>query len=409
MLTGKKILLGITGGIAAYKMPWLVRDLKKAGSEVQVVMTPSATKFVTPVVLSALSQREVLTALWPPDNAGNIKVTTEHIEAALWADCMLIAPASANTIAKIAYGVADNALTTLVLALRCPLAIAPSMDVDMYQHESTRHNIAVLRERGVHILDPESGALASGLEGPGRLPELEIIVRFIDGILEKTHQDLRGKKILVTAGPTYEPIDPVRFIGNRSSGKMGFAIANAAAQRGADVTLVSGPVALETPRHVRRIDVQTAHEMLTTILPLADEHDAVIMAAAVADYTPSTPTDHKLKKQDVGGDTFSLQLHKTLDILAVLGEKKKKTVLVGFALETHNEVAEAQTKLKSKNLDFIVLNNPLIEGAAFGSETNVVTILDRTGVIEKFEIMSKFDVAIVILDKVSSLFSHSRQ
>ncbi len=405
MLAGKKILLGITGGIAAYKMPWLVRDLKKAGAEVHVVMTSSATKFVTPVVLSALSQHDVLTTLWPPEKAGNVKVTTEHIETALWADLMLIAPASANTIAKIAYGVADNALTTLVLALRCPLAIAPSMDVDMYRHEATQHNIALLRERGIHILDPESGALASGLEGPGRLPELDIIVGFIDNILEKTYQNLRGKKILVTAGPTYEPIDPVRFIGNLSSGKMGYAIANAAAQRGADVTLVSGPVALETPRHVRRINIRTAHEMSTAILPLANEYDAIIMAAAVADYTPTTVADHKLKKHEIGSNELSLHLKKTDDILAVLGEKKNKTVLVGFALETHNEVAEAQSKLQNKNLDLIVVNNPLVEGAAFGSETNVVTIIDRKGTMEKFEKMSKFDVATIILDKVSSLFS----
>lgn len=408
MLAGKKILLGITGGIAAYKIPWLIRDLKKAGAEVQVVMTPSATEFVTPVVLSTLSQREVLTTLWPPDNSGNIKATTEHIEMALWADLMLIAPASANTIAKISYGVADNALTTLVLALRCPLAIAPSMDVDMYQHEATQHNIALLRERGIHILEPESGALASGLEGPGRLPEMEIIVHFIDEILEKTNQDLRGKKILVTAGPTYEPIDPVRFIGNRSSGKMGFALANAAAQRGAEVTLISGPVVLETPRHVHRIDIQTAEEMSAAILPLAEECDAVIMAAAVADYTPIAPADHKLKKQDTGGNEFSLQLRKTGDILAALGKKKKKTVLVGFALETHNEISEAQKKIQSKNLDFIVLNNPLVEGAAFGSETNVVTILDSSGRIEKFGTMPKFDVATIILNKVSSLFTQSQ-
>jgi phosphopantothenoylcysteine decarboxylase/phosphopantothenate--cysteine ligase len=401
-------LLGITGGIAAYKIPWLIRDLKKAGAEVQAVMTPSATEFVTPVVLSALSQREVLTTLWPQEKSGNVKVTTEHIDAALWADLMVIAPASANTIAKIAYGVADNALTTLVLALRCPLAIAPSMDVDMFGHEATQHNIAVLRERGVHVLDPESGALASGLEGPGRLPELETITRFIDGILEKTQQDLRGKKILVTAGPTYEPIDPVRFIGNRSSGKMGFAVANAAAQRGADVTLVSGPVVLESPRHVRRIDVQTAREMLNTILPIVVEQDAVIMAAAVADFTPCTHADHKLKKQDLGSDRLQIQLEKTVDILATLGGNKKKTVLVGFALETDNEITEAQTKLKNKNLDFIVLNNPLVDGSAFGSETNVVTILERSGTIKKYDKMSKFDVATIILNKVTSLLPQSR-
>ena len=408
MLAGKKILLGITGGIAAYKIPWLIRDLKKAGAEVQVVMTPSAAEFVTPVVLSALSQREVLTTLWPSEKDENVRVTTEHIDLALWADLMVIAPASANTIAKIAYGVADNALTTLVLALRCPLAIAPSMDVDMYSHEATQHNIALLRERGVHILDPDSGALASGLDGPGRLPELDIIVRFIDSILEKTHQNLKGKKILVTAGPTYEPIDPVRFIGNRSSGKMGYAIANAAAQRGADVTLVSGPVTHETPRYVRRIDVQTAREMLETVLPLVHEQDAVIMAAAVADFTPNIRADHKLKQEECQGEILQLLLHKTVDILATLGEKKGKTVLVGFALETHDEIAGARAKLINKNLDFIVLNNPLVEGAAFGSETNVVTILDNDGTMKEYGRMPKFDVATIILDKVTSLIPHTR-
>lgn len=408
MLAGKKILLGITGGIAAYKMPWLIRDLKKADAEVQVVMTPSAAEFVTPVVLSALSQREVLTSLWPSDGPENIRVTTEHIDIALWADLMLIAPATANTIAKISHGVADNALTTLALALRCPLAIAPSMDVDMYRHDATRHNIMLLRERGVHILEPESGALASGLEGPGRLPELEIIVRFVEDVLQKTHGDLRGKKILVAAGPTYEPIDPVRFIGNRSSGKMGFAIANAAVQRGADVTLISGPVSLETPYHVHRIDIETAQEMLKAILPLADNHDAIIMAAAVADYTPVAPAGHKIKKRDIGSDDFSLQLQKTEDILATLGREKKTAVLVGFALETRDEMAEAKIKLREKNLDFIVINNPLVEGAAFGSETNVVTILDRSGKIEKLDRMSKFDVATTILDKVSSLFTQTK-
>jgi phosphopantothenoylcysteine decarboxylase / phosphopantothenate---cysteine ligase len=407
MLAGKKILLGITGGIAAYKIPWLIRDLKKAGAEVQAVMTPSAAEFVTPVVLSALSQREVLTTLWPAEKSGNVLVTTEHIDAALWADLMVIAPASANTIAKITYGVADNALTTLVLALRCPLAIAPSMDVDMFGHEATQHNIAVLRERGIHVLDPESGALASGLEGPGRLPELETIIAFIDGVLEKSHQDLRGKKILVTAGPTYEPIDPVRFIGNHSSGKMGFAVANAAAQRGADVTLVTGPVVLDSPRNVRRIDVRTAREMLDSILPIAGEQDAIIMAAAVADFTPCTPADRKLKKQDLGSDRIQISLEKTVDILATLGGTKKKTVLVGFALETDDEITEAQTKLKKKNCDFIVLNNPLVDGAAFGADTNVVTILERGGTIQSYDKMSKFDVATIILNKVTLLFPQS--
>ncbi|MBM2840652.1 MAG: Coenzyme biosynthesis bifunctional protein CoaBC, partial [Bacteroidetes bacterium] len=261
MLKGKHIILGVTGGIAAYKTAWLVREFVKAGADVQVVMTRSATQFVTPLTLATLSQREVIVEMFPssPDQA--TMQWTKHIDLALWADIMLIAPATANTIAKIANGLADDFLSTLVLALRCPLAVAPSMDVDMFLNFTTQRNVDALKETGCFIIEPGTGELASGLSGPGRLPEIDRLVAFVESILEKSYQDLKGRRVLVTAGPTREPIDPVRYIGNRSSGKMGFAIANAAAQRGAEVTLISGPVALKTPRNVRRIDVQTACEM----------------------------------------------------------------------------------------------------------------------------------------------------
>lgn len=403
ILAGKKIILGITGGIAAYKTPWLIRDWKKNGAEVQVIVTQSAKEFVTAMTLATLSQRPVISELWPPKDVDRVQASTEHIELGLWADLMLIAPATANTIAKLANGIADNALTTIALATRSPLAVAPAMDVDMYRHDTTQRNIAILRERGVHVLDPESGPLASGLEGPGRLPELETITKFVEGIFLHSQLDLSGKKILVTAGPTYEPIDPVRFIGNRSSGKMGFALANAAAQLGAEVTLIAGPVSLQTPRHVTRINIETAREMLNAVLPIASSQDAIIMAAAIADYTLPAPFDHKIKKHEVQGDEFRLTLKKTDDILAAIGKSKGKTILVGFALETHDNIKYAQEKLVAKNLDFIVINNSGVQGAGFGVDTNIVSILHKNGSLEKFEKMQKYDVALHILDHIVTL------
>ena len=400
MLGGKHIVLGVTGGIAAYKCAWLVREFVKAGAEVQVVMTQSATQFVTPLTLSTLSQREVLIEMFPPSVDQSTALRTKHIDVALWADIMLIAPATANTIAKVANGQADDLLSTLVLALRCPLALAPSMDVDMYVSDVTQRNLSSLKEGGCFVLEPESGELASGLSGPGRLPEIERIVSFVEGILDKTNQDLKGEKILVTAGPTQEPIDPVRYIGNRSSGKMGFALANAATLRGAEVTMISGPVALKTPRNVRRIDVRTACEMHEAVQREFSSVDVVVMAAAVADYAPSTPSERKIKRESQKDETFSLLLKKNPDILKSLGEQKKSQVLVGFALETHDGLENARKKLASKNLDLVVLNSANEEGAGVGTDTNIVTIVSSTGSVTELPKLSKFDVANEILNRI---------
>jgi phosphopantothenoylcysteine decarboxylase / phosphopantothenate---cysteine ligase len=403
MLSGKHILVGVTGGIAAYKSAQLVRDLIRAGAEVQVVMTRSAAQFITPLTLSTLSRRPVIIEMFPPSPEQPTEQWTKHIDLGLWADAMLIAPASANTVAKLAHGLADNFLTTLVLALRCPLVIAPSMDVDMYLHEQTQRNIGTLREVGCHIIEPEHGELASGLEGPGRLPEPATLVKALDALLDRVHQDFRGAKLLVTAGPTHEPIDPVRYVGNRSSGKMGFALANAAAQRGADVTLVSGPVSLRTPRNVRRVEVRTAREMERSVFEAFGETDALIMAAAVADFAPAQVATNKIKRESLSEDQLTLKLQRNPDILKEAGERKTRQVLVGFALETDDEIRNAQKKLVAKQLDAIVLNNPTEEGAGFGTDTNVVTILTATGSVERLAKMSKFDVANEILNRVRPL------
>jgi phosphopantothenoylcysteine decarboxylase/phosphopantothenate--cysteine ligase len=400
MLKGKHILLGITGGIAAYKSAWLVREFVKAGADVQVVMTRSATQFITPLTLSTLSKHPVLIEMFPPSPEQPTEQWTKHIDLALWADVMLIAPASANTIAKIAHGLADNFLTTLVLALRCPLVVSPSMDVDMYLNETTQQNIDTLRQAGCFIIEPESGELASGLSGPGRLPELDALVRYIDGLLERIHQDLRGKKVVVTAGPTHEPIDAVRFIGNRSSGKMGFAIANAASLRGADVSLITGPVHLRTPRNTRRIDVETAEQMRQAVEQEFANADAVIMSAAVGDFSATRPSVQKIKREEQHQELMTIEVKKNPDILKSLGERKSRQVLVGFALETQNDIENARRKLTSKHLDLIVVNNPLREGAGFGTDTNIVTVITADGGIEELPRMSKFDVANEILDRV---------
>ncbi|HXG00146.1 MAG TPA: bifunctional phosphopantothenoylcysteine decarboxylase/phosphopantothenate--cysteine ligase CoaBC, partial [Bacteroidota bacterium] len=312
---------------------------------------------------------------------------------------------TAHTIAKIAHGFADDFLTTLVLALRSPLVLAPSMDVDMYLNPSTQRNITTLKEVGCFVLDPEEGELASGLSGVGRLPEIDRLVRAVDDVLERVHQDLRAVRVVITAGPTYEPIDPVRFIGNYSSGKMGFAIATAAALRGADVTLIAGPVSLATPRNTRRIDVQTARQMYDAVHREYEQADIVIMAAAVADFTVASPSPAKIKREQLEGEAFTLTLTKNPDILKSLGEKKRHQVLVGFALETGNGVANARAKLSAKNLDLIVLNNPLEEGAGFGTDTNRVTILSSDGSIDELPLMSKFDVAMNILNKAAAIRS----
>ena len=402
MLGGKHIVLGITGGIAAYKSAWLVRDFVKAGAEVQVVMTRSATEFVTPLTLSTLSRREVLIDLFPPSTDQPTDKWTKHIDLALWADVMLVAPASANTIAKMAHGLADNFLTTLILAARCPIIVSPAMDVDMYQNQTTQSNIAALRETGFSIIEPESGELASGLTGSGRLPEIARLTDTVEKVLHGTNRDLTGRKVLVTAGPTQEPIDPVRYIGNRSSGKMGFAIANAAVLRGAEVTLIAGPVHLRTPRNVRRIDVRTASEMLSAVQHEFEATDVLIMAAAVADYSPVNPSMRKIKRDDARTG-MTLELSNNPDILKTIAKTKTRQVIIGFALETENGLENAKGKLLAKSLDAIVLNDPGKEGAGFETDTNIVTIITASGEIRELPKMSKFDVANEILQHAGKL------
>lgn len=396
MLSGKHIILGITGSIAAYKSVLLVREFIKHGAEVQVVMTPSAKEFITTLTLSTISGKEVIVDMFPSDQSKG----TWHIHSGMWADAMLIAPASANTIAKLAHGFADNALTSLVLALRCPLIVAPVMDTDMYFHQATQENISILRNRGVKIIEPESGELASGLEGIGRLPEPNAIVQYIDNLLN-TKNDFAGKSVLITAGPTHEAIDPVRYLTNHSSGKMGFAIAQAMSERGADVILISGPVQLETPIGVKRINVTSASEMFDAVTKHQKQADVIIMSAAVADFTPVHHPNNKMKKEKISSDHFSLQLELTKDILQHLGSTKtSKQILVGFALETENEIQNALEKLKRKNADIIVLNNPLQKGAGFGVDTNVVTILTRDGNQETTGKLKKIEIAHLLLDRI---------
>jgi len=367
VLEGRKIIVGVTGGISAYKTCYVVRGLKKLGADVKVIMTPSATQFVTPLTFSTLSGNEVIVEMFPASTREGTDIGTKHINLALWADLMLIAPASANTIAKIAHGIADNFLTSLVLAIRCPLILAPAMDVDMYLNEVTQRNLKILKELGYLIIEPEEGELASGLVGVGRMAEPERIIEFVKDFFAGVKFDLKGKKILVTAGPTYEPIDPVRFIGNWSSGKMGFEIAKASAHRGAEVILVTGPTNLGTPKNVRRIDVVTSDQMFNVVVEFYDQVDVVIMSAAVADYTPIQKFEKKLKKEDLPDETVELKLKKTKDILKYLGERKKSQILVGFALETDNVLENAIQKLKDKNLDLIVLNT-IGEGSGIGFE-----------------------------------------
>jgi phosphopantothenoylcysteine decarboxylase/phosphopantothenate--cysteine ligase len=403
MLEKKHILVGVTGGIAAYKIPFLIRELKKNGADVRVVMTEAATEFVTPLTLSTLSGNEVVVGMFPNALPGGVRHGTWHIELSRWADLMIIAPATANVVARLAHGEAENAVSTLALAVSCPIIVSPAMDVDMWYHPVTQFNVQKLKEIGYVVLPPEEGELASGLKGTGRLPEVHTLLQAVIDVLRGARLDLRHKKILITAGPTFEPIDPVRFIGNRSSGKMGFALARAAVQRGADVTLITGSVSLPTPRHAKRIDVETSSDMHRAVMKSRNGKDAVIMAAAVADFTPVQTFDKKIKKRDNGQDNLTVELTRTKDILADLASRKGKTILVGFALETHNELQYARKKLQSKKLDLIVINNPLREGAGFGADTNVITLLPRRGKIEKFKRMTKFDAANIILDRVVKL------
>lgn len=392
VLSGKKIILGISGGIAAYKMAGLVRLLIKAGAHVQVIMTPASCAFITPLTLATLSKRPVYTEF-----EKDFGEWTNHVELGLWADVMLIAPATANTLAKMAGGLCDNLLLATYLSAKCPVFFAPAMDLDMFEHPATRSNIQKLKSYGNIEIDSEYGELASGLVGKGRLAEPEHIV----GVLEQhftSTSELKGKKILITAGPTYEPLDPVRFIGNHSTGKMGFDIAAEAARRGAQVYLVTGPTTLvPDDERIELIRVMSALEMYTACHKLYPEMDIVIGAAAVADYRPKVIADQKIKKDD---ENFTIVLEKNPDILASLGAIKTKQFLVGFALETQNELEYAKSKLKKKNLDLIVLNSLNDKGAGFGKPTNKVTFIDKDLNVSPQELKSKEAVAKDIIDQI---------
>jgi phosphopantothenoylcysteine decarboxylase/phosphopantothenate--cysteine ligase len=401
-MRGKHVLVGVTGGIAAYKVGYLIRELIKSGADLKVMMTEAGTRFATPLTFSVLSKNPVFTDLWSSNQSSESNISTQHIDLANWADVLVIAPASANTIAKLTYGISDNLLTVVSLATARPIVLAPTMDTEMYLNAITQKNLTILKERGYFIIPPAEGELASGLSGPGRLPEIKILIETIEKVLGHSTQDLKKKRILITAGPTFEAIDPVRFVGNRSSGKMGFAIASAAAQRGAEVTLITGPVVRETPRNVKRIDVESAQEMLTAVLAHTKKTDAVIMSAAVADFTPIHPAKHKIKKQS-GSETLELTLKATPDILAILGKRKRKMMLVGFALETKDGLTGAKDKLRKKNLDLIVLNSFSEQNRVFGSDVNTVTMIDHLGNVQRLPKLSKFDVANKILDKIKTL------
>ena len=390
MLKGKNVLLAVTGSIAAYKSTYLVRELIKKGSNVKVIQTESSLQFVTPITLSTLSKNPVTKDFIKNEDTGE---WNNHVALGEWADMMLIAPATAHTISNLVTGTADSFFLATFLSCSAPVFVAPAMDLDMFKNESTQANLETLTKRGIHIIDPDEGELASGLEGKGRMKEPEDIVVYLnDYLLSKA--TLRGKKILVSAGPTYEFIDPVRFIGNHSSGKMGFAIAEEAASRGASVTLITGPVHLTTPEQVYRKDVVSAEEMKNAILHYFDDSDVLIMAAAVADYKPKVVSDEKIKKKNA---ELSLELLKTDDILKEIVENKKQQFVVGFALETNNEQENAKQKLVHKNLDAIVLNSLNDTGAGFGHDTNKVTII--TANEEKtYTLKSKKEVAVDILN-----------
>ena len=401
-LKGRKILIGITGSIAAYKIPLLIRLLKKAGAEVKVIMTEAAVDFVTPLTVSTVSGYPVY--IDPYDKrTGN---WNSHIELAGWADVFLIAPVSANTLAKMANGFADNLLMTTYLAARCPVFFAPAMDLDMFNHPTTQKNIEVIGTLGHRLIESREGELASGLTGPGRMEEPE---RIFEIIHEYFYSEARFEdfKVLITAGPTYENIDPVRFLGNYSSGKMGFALTEAMSKNGAKVTLISGPVHLATPAgNIERIDVISSEEMYEACMKEADNSDIIIMAAAVADFRVENYQGSKIKKSS---DTFNLKLIQTPDILRDLGQRKKpEQIIVGFALETDNELDNAKAKLQNKNIDIIVLNSLRHKGAGFATDTNKITILDRNGIIREYEMKSKSKVADDIVAYISDFLKQKK-
>lgn len=397
MLRGKHIVLGISGSIAAYKAASLARLLVKEGAEVKVVMTPLAKEFITPLTMATLSKNPILVDFYNPENGD----WNSHVSLGLWADLLLIAPATANTIGKMAAGIADNLLLTTYLSAKCPVALAPAMDLDMYQHPATRRNLDILKSYGNWIIEPEEGELASGLTGKGRMEEPEKIVAFLSMLWSRA-KDLAGKKVLLTAGPTYEKIDPVRFIGNYSTGKMGFALAEEFAARGAKVILVAGPVNLKTASAaIHRIDVVSAADMFEQVMQFADQCDIVVSCAAVADFTPKQKSEVKIKR---GQEELCLELQPTRDIAAELGRRKRKgQLLIGFALETNDEAGNALQKLRKKNLDLIVLNSLRDKGAGFGGDTNKVTLIDKNEQQYAYNLKSKQEVATDIVDRIADL------
>jgi len=372
MIAGKKIVLGITGSIAAYKACLIIRGLIKRGAEVQVVITPAGKEFITPVTLSALTHKPVISEFFSQRDGS----WHSHVDLGLWADAMLIAPCTASTLGKMAHGIADNMLITTYLSMKAPVFIAPAMDLDMYSHPATQENLRTLIGYGNHVIEPGCGFLASGLEGKGRMEEPENIIQALEDFFQ-AQQDLRGKKILITAGPTYEKIDPVRFIGNYSSGKMGFALAEECAKRGAEVTLIAGPVALSCSSGIHRVNVESCQEMYNASIEAFPLQDAAILCAAVADFKPATTADRKIKR---GEDGLRLQLEPTQDIAASLGKmKREEQRLVAFALETDHEESNAESKLKKKNADFVVLNSTRNKGTTFRTDDNQIIIVSPQG------------------------------
>ena len=399
MLQGKKIIVGVCGSIAAYKTAVLVRLLVKAEAEVRVVMTPSASAFISPLTLATVAKSSALST-FEKDKGGE---WNDHVQLGLWGDVFVVAPATANTIAKMANGLCDNLLLATYLSARCLVLIAPAMDLDMYQHPSVVKNIQTLLAYGNQIMDPEHGELASGLVGIGRMADPEQIVAYLENFLSNK-KDLEGKRVLITAGPTYEAIDPVRFIGNHSSGKMGHAIAEEMAKRGAKIYLVSGPGTENTVHpNIEKIAVRSAEQMYEACQVWFEKSDVIVLSAAVADYKPSTYLEQKVKSND----NLQIDLVKTIDIAASLGKKKKKKqIIVGFALETVNELENAYHKLKKKNFDFIVLNSLKDEGVGFGYDTNKITIIDRDNKYKKFELKSKKEVSTDIVDEIIAHINH---
>ncbi len=398
MLKGKHIILGITGSIAAYKAAYIIRALVKKGAEVQVVITPAGKEFITPITLSALSSKPVISEFFSNrDGSWN-----SHVDLGLWADAMLVTPATASTIGKMANGIADNMLITTYLSCKAPVFVAPAMDLDMFAHPSTQQNLERLRSFGNHIIEPAEGELASHLVGKGRMEEPDKIIAVLEEFFA-SRTVFEKKKIVITAGPTYEKIDPVRFIGNYSSGKMGFALAEACAQQGAEVTLIAGPVSLTTVHpNIHRVDVESAEEMYEAAMAAFPDADAGILCAAVADYRPETQADEKIKRESKGEMTLHLVPNK--DIAASLGAiKREGQILVGFALETNNEATNAESKLKRKNLDFIVLNSLRDAGAGFRCDTNKISIIDRQGESVSYPLKSKQGVAADIVNKLATL------